>query len=87
MDIDYCPKKRLSNLEKHGLDFEHVYLLFEANQKIILIDTRKDYGEERKNIYAKVKESYYVASFTERNEKIRVISFRRCREREIKGIL
>lgn len=75
--------KRLSNLEKHGLDFAEVEGL-DFLGAVIVPDRRRNYGEERFRAYFRVAGAGRALSFTWRAERIRVISLRPAREREMR---
>lgn len=46
MDFAWDERKRLKNLDKHGLDFAEAEEMFEGPM-LVALDTRKDYGEDR----------------------------------------
>jgi len=81
MDIIFDPAKNRANFEKHGLDFIDVVHLDWENA-LVKEDGRHDYGEIRIKAFLEKDEKFYVVVFTLRNEKIRVISFRRARPKE-----
>ncbi len=80
--ITFDEAKRLSNLEKHGLDFADAALVFDAPDKITLESTRN--GEDRKLDIALVEVVGVVLAlvYVERFEDVRVISFRRASRAE-----
>jgi len=73
MQIEYDPKKRDRNLEKHGVDFLVAALLFEE-ATLTKEDTRKDYGEQRFISLGIVDGEVYSLTHTERDGRIRIIS-------------
>ncbi len=77
IEFEWDEEKRLSNLEKHGLDFWDVHLVFKDKDKYEIEDTRKNYGEKRFITIGKM-DNIIVTSVchTDRNGKIRIISFR-----------
>ncbi|MCG7625949.1 BrnT family toxin [Epibacterium sp. Ofav1-8] len=73
MQIDYDPKKRDSNIEKHGVDFWVAALIFEG-ETLTKEDKRKDYGEQRFISLGIVDGDVYSVTHTERDGRIRIIS-------------
>jgi len=84
MNIEFDDQKNLLNIRQHGLDFDDIKILDWDNAQY-KIDNRKKYGEERWQAFVYGQdEKPYVVVFTLRNGKVRIISFRRARERERK---
>jgi uncharacterized DUF497 family protein len=83
LEIDWDDNKRLSNIERHGIDFAEVYSIFD-NPYLDQEDTRKDYGEKRIKVIGLIKNVVCVIIYTPRDTTIRVISARRANERERK---
>ena len=84
MEIEFDPDKNLKNIQKHELDFNDVPNL-DWQYAMIEQDMRKDYGENR--FYALmpgVDCKLYSVTFTMRGSKMRIISYRRARDRERK---
>jgi uncharacterized DUF497 family protein len=75
--------KREANLAKHGIDFAEVEG-FEQLASVIVPDRRRDYGEDRFRAYFRLDGEGRALSFTWRGQRIRVISLRRAREREMR---
>ena len=46
MDFEWDERKRLTNLDKHGLDFVEAEEMFEGPM-LVALDTRSDCGEDR----------------------------------------
>lgn len=57
---------------------------FEFKTAIVTRDERTDYGEVRKIALGLVETRVHVLVYTERDNVIRVISFRRANEREVR---
>jgi hypothetical protein len=73
-------RKRRSNLEKHGLDFFDVSVIFEAPHIIV---PSAHAGEEERYLAIGIIEGRFVTVvYTTRSEAIRIISFRRARHEE-----
>ncbi len=78
MKIEYDPNKK-----KHGVSFEMVHY-FDFDTAIYALDTRFEYGENRFNAVGYMKNGIYSLTFTETEEGIRVISFRKSTKIERK---
>ncbi len=78
--FEWDERKRLANLEKHGLDFFDVIEVFEAPY----IEVPSIYGgkEDRFLAIGKLEGRYVTVVFTVRSESVRIISFRRARHEE-----
>lgn len=74
--------KRRANILKHGVDPIEAAGIF-ADFFISRIDRRTDYGEVRFAALGYVGEIAYVVIYTQRGDKIRLISARRAGSREI----
>jgi uncharacterized DUF497 family protein len=68
------------NTDKHGIDFKQAQLLWDDAGLIIL---PSQYPSERRYLaIGVISEKYWTAVFTERMEKVRLISVRRSRNKE-----
>ena len=86
MDFEWDERKRLTNLDKHGLDFVEAEEMFEGPM-LAALDTRSDYGEDRWLGLGMSQGRILVLSFTERDDgqTIRIISLRRALKHEQKA--
>jgi uncharacterized DUF497 family protein len=82
-DYEWNDAKRAANLVKHGIDFVEMEG-FDLLTAVIVEDRRRDYGEARFRAYLRVGGSGRALSFTWRGDRIRVISLRRAREKEMR---
>ncbi|MES2162604.1 MAG: BrnT family toxin [Pseudomonadota bacterium] len=73
--------KRLSNLRKHGLDFTDAPPVIEEAH-LTIEDTRFVYSERRYNAHGYFQSNATVVTYTEENDEIRIISFRRATRQE-----
>jgi uncharacterized protein len=81
--ISFDPSKNERNIRERGLPFESAAEFdFEAAQ--IHIDGRKAYGETRYVALGNLHGRLHVLCFTETADGIRVISFRKANDREVK---
>lgn len=79
--FQYDQGKRQSNLEKHGIDFERAQALWD-DPNLVRILARSD-DEPRIIIIARLEDQYWSAIVTSRDDKIRIISVRRSRSKEV----
>ena len=68
-------------MEKHGLDFTDIPLIFD-NPILELEDNRMNYGENRFSGIGILKDIEIAVVYTRRQNKIRIISARRARKDE-----
>ena len=81
MEFEWSNEKNETNIEKHGLDFSDVSLLFDG-PILEIEDTRKDYGERRFFGIGVLHNIEISVVYTRRKNKIRLISARRARKDE-----
>lgn len=80
VEFEWDEDKRLSNLGKHKLDFRVAQRLFDGRPLFTTINV--DHDEPRWVSTGVHEYRYYTVVWTERDEKIRIISFRRARGAE-----
>ena len=83
MEFEWDESKRLSNLDKHGIDFEDVLAVF-AGSIVTVEDARFDYGEERFVTLGLLQGHVVAIVHTESEDYIRIISARRATKYEQK---
>lgn len=81
MEFEYDRNKSLSNLAKHGIDFEDSKALWNDQNALVFTSNREN--EVRFLTIGMIKEKHWSAISTLRGDKIRIISVRRSREKEI----
>jgi len=81
MEFEYDTSKSMSNLVKHGISFNDAKLLW-RDPKVLVIKASQ-VVEPRWIAIARIDREYWSAIFTHRGEKIRIISVRRSRMKEI----
>ena len=81
MDITYDPVKRQRTLEERGLDFEDASIVF-SGITFEVVDTRCDYGEERRICFGRLAGRIVVVGFVQRGELRHVFSMRKANARE-----
>jgi uncharacterized DUF497 family protein len=80
MEFEWDESKRLSNVEKHGVDFVRAQMLFDGRPVITASSQRV--GEERYATTGAIEGRLYTAIWTWREGAIRLISARRARNEE-----
>lgn len=83
MEFEFDPQKSKSNKAKHGIDFVQAQGLWDDPDAIGFPARSED--EDRFALLAMYKGKLWVAFYTYRDDKIRIISTRRARTNE-KGI-
>jgi uncharacterized DUF497 family protein len=81
MRITWNPKKRLTNLRKHGLDFADAERIF-SGHTLLRPDRRFDYGEARFSTMGLLGATVVVIAHTESGGKIHIISMRKAERHE-----
>ncbi|NES21511.1 MAG: BrnT family toxin [Symploca sp. SIO3E6] len=85
MIFEWDEKKAAANIAKHGISFERAIQVFADNSRIVRVDDRFAYGEERLITIGHLEERLCVVVYVERLETtIRIISARKANKREIK---
>lgn len=83
MDIEFDPAKDAINLAKHGLSLADA-AEFDLSSAAVLRDERRAYGEVRYLAFGRVDGNGRCIVFTIRASTIRVISYRRAHEKEMR---
>jgi uncharacterized DUF497 family protein len=73
--ITFDPEKNAKNIAERGLSFERVDEL-DWDTAVIVVDVRRDYGEARLRVMARLDGRLHAAVVAPRGEDLRVISFR-----------
>ncbi len=81
MEFEYDPEKSEINQQKHGISLEEAKILWEGSG--VTIEGRI-LEERRFATIGLLREKFYSCVFVFREFKIRIISLRRSRDREIK---
>jgi uncharacterized DUF497 family protein len=82
MGIEFDPAKNADNIAKHGLSLAD-FTGFDA-EPVIIVDDRVDYGETRYRAFGRIDGGGHAIVFTLRGETMRLISFRRAHEKEMR---
>ncbi len=81
MHFEWENNKRLSNIVKHGIDFQDAIIFFES-EPICFEDDRHNYGERRYVAFGMIKARLIVTVYNFRNNNIRILSMRKANSRE-----
>lgn len=80
MEFEWDEEKRLSNFEKHEVDFDEAYAVFDGRPVLTVPDLR--YLEERYKTIAALGPRFITVVWTPRDHRIRLISVRRSSRAE-----
>ena len=81
MKIEFDEEKRQRTLADRGLDFADATIVFDG-PKFTVLDDREDYGEERFLTLGYLGDRLVAIIWTPRGAARRVISMRKCNDRE-----
>ena len=81
MDFEFDPQKNRINIQKHGIDFKEVQLLWEDPDRIEVPARTTD--EPRFIIIGKIADKHWSGVYTFRGEHVRIISARRSHKEEV----
>jgi uncharacterized DUF497 family protein len=81
-DFEWDDDKAAQNFAKHGVTFERARFVFNDPFGVGEYDDRRDYGEERFTRVGMVENAILFVAYTERENRIRVISARRATKDE-----
>jgi uncharacterized DUF497 family protein len=82
IEFEFDHDKSLSNLNKHGIDFEQAQALW-SDFNLLEVQARSD-DEPRFVVIGKIQDKHWSAVITYRDGRIRIISVRRSRQAEVK---
>lgn len=81
-EFEWNRAKAAANFKKHGVRFEHAVLAFDDPFALVELDGSEDYGEERFLLTGRAADGILIVVYTERGERIRIISAREATEYE-----
>lgn len=82
MEFEFDSAKDAVNQAKHGLSLAD-FAGFDSTP-VVTIDSRIDYGETRFRAFGRIADSGHCLVFTMRGEAMRLIGFRRARDKEMR---
>lgn len=83
MQVSFDPAKSAQNIAQRGLSFERAEA-FDFETAVYSVDTRRDYGEIRIRALGLLEGRVHALVFVETQTGIRVISFRKGNQREVR---
>lgn len=84
MDFEWDSDKSAWKQTVRGFDFDFVTEIFADARRIDRTDTRRHYGEPRRQTIGEIEGTIYFAAYTFRGSSIRIISARRAHDKEEK---
>jgi uncharacterized DUF497 family protein len=81
-DFEWDRTKAAANYKKHGVRFEHAVLAFEDPFAVVELDESEEYGEDRFLLTGRIAGGIVVVVYTERGQRVRIISAREATEYE-----
>ena len=82
IEFEWDDEKARSNLRKHGVSFEDARHVFADVFSIEWLDSRTNYGEDRTIIVGMAQGRHLTVVYTERDDRIRIVSARKATKRE-----
>ncbi len=83
MEFEWHDAKAEANLQAHGVGFDLAKTVFKDPFAVERLDDREDYGEERFVIIGAAEGNVVLfVAYTERGDRIRIISARRATQNE-----
>ena len=81
MEFDFDPAKSVSNLEKHGIDFDAVQAIWQDVMRVEIPALTVD--EPRWLVVGQIDGKHWSVVVTYRGQRVRIISARRSRTEEV----
>ena len=81
MEFEFDSAKSMSNLEKHGISFDSAKQLW-RDPRVLILEARLNV-EPRWVAVGSIGKKHWSAIFTYRSDRVRIISVRRSRSREV----
>ena len=83
MEFEWDEAKSSACFESRGFDFAYAVRTFLDPYRIIALDRRRDYGEDRYRLLGTVDGRVYVVVYTMRSSAVRIISARKANGKEV----
>lgn len=81
-EFEWWDEKAASNWRDHGVTFDQAVKAIRDHFAIEALDDREEYGEDRVNLIGMCEGILLHVTYTERGERIRIISARRAEKHE-----
>jgi uncharacterized protein len=82
LEFEWDDEKAATNWRNHGVTFHQAVKAFRDHFAIERFDERENHGEERINLIGMCEGTILHVTYTERGERIRIISARRAAKHE-----
>jgi uncharacterized DUF497 family protein len=82
VEYEWDPAKAQSNLRKHGIPFHKACQVFKDAGRLEQLDVSSDHDEERWDVLGRVDQTILFVVYTQRDQRIRLISARRATRNE-----
>jgi uncharacterized DUF497 family protein len=83
MEFEFDPKKSKKNKEDRGVDFVEAQVLWENKHHEIPVPKKSPNDENRWIVVGTIQNALWLAVITYRESKVRIISVRRCKPKEV----
>jgi hypothetical protein len=84
MNFEWDETKSEACFAQRGFDFAYAARAFFDPDRVVQVDTRRSYGEERYQLMGMIERRLFVLVYTPRHEALRIISARKANQREIR---
>lgn len=84
MNFEWDEAKSEVCFQERGFDFAYAIQVFFDPNRIVQLDTRRNYGEDRYQLTGSIEGRLFVLVYTPRHEAIRIVSARKANQREVK---
>lgn len=84
MNFEWDEAKSEACFTQRGFDFAYPARAFFDPKRIVHVDNRRSYGEERYQLMGIVELRLFVVVYTPRKDALRIISARKANQREVK---
>lgn len=81
-EFEYDEYKSLTNKDKHGINFDEAIALWK-DSKLVCLKLKVKTDEVRLLFIGQIQAKHWTAIATRRGEKVRIISVRRSRKKEV----
>lgn len=83
MHFEWGDTKSDTCFRERGFDFAYAARAFFDPNRLVRIDNRRCYGEDRYQLMGMIQQRLFVVVYTPRQDAIRIISTRKANQREI----
>lgn len=84
MNFEWDEAKSERCFTDRGFDFGYAVRAFLDPNRLVQLDARHSYGEDRYQLIASIERRVFVVVYTARHNAIRIISARKANKREVK---